>query len=139
MWPEVSLHTHAWTQALEDYDEGVKVEDSEPAADSPTVGEKRQREDDDPEDHANGHSSAQDESQPQQDSHSESGGVYNAQDATNGGHGATNGATGGGAMAGGANPNFDALYIGDLQWVRHTVLSITYMFSLKCMLRIVDD
>lgn len=42
-------------------------------------------------------------------------------------------------MAGGANPNFDALYIGDLQWVRHTVLSITYMFSLKCMLRIVDD
>ncbi|KAJ3532049.1 hypothetical protein NM688_g7484 [Phlebia brevispora] len=99
-------------KTLEDYDDGAKAEDAESAADSPVVGEKRQREDDEPEDHhkehSNGHTPNPDETS-QQDAHLQKG-VYNSHDA----HSATNGTSTGGV--GGGNPNFDALYIGDLQW-----------------------
>ncbi|KAF7795984.1 hypothetical protein EIP86_007153 [Pleurotus ostreatoroseus] len=93
-------------EALEEYDDGVKAEDAEPAADSPVVGEKRQREDDEPEDHSNGNNAIKEEdsSHSQQDSHSQNG-AYNQHDS----HSAANGASGG-------NSNFDSLYIGDLQW-----------------------
>lgn len=101
----VSLAYALEPKALEEYDDGVKVEDAEPAAESPVVGEKRQREEDEPEDQSNANSSVKEEggSVPQQDSHPQNG-AYNSQES----HTATNG---------GSNSNFDSVYIGDLQWV----------------------
>lgn len=99
----VSLADAIEPKAIEEYDDGVKVEDAEPAAESPVVGEKRQREEDEPEDHSNTNTSVKEEAR-QPDLHSQNG-TYNSQES----HGATNG---------GNNSNFDSVYIGDLQWVR---------------------
>lgn len=101
---------------VEDYDDTANQEEHEPVADTPTIGEKRQREEDEPEDHANGDAPQEDVKSEPQDHHSQNGSAYNPHEGSGVPHNATNGSVGG--VAGGGNTGFDALYIGDLQWVR---------------------
>ena len=80
------------------------------------VGEKRQREEDETDDRNNGNRSTHDESKSQQDHHPQNGAPHYSHDNSSGTPGSTNGTPGGNVSGG--NANLDALYIGDLQWVR---------------------
>ena len=103
------------------YDESV-TQESETASHSPVVGEKRQREDDDDGQEEREQPSAKEPSQePQAIQSSVSGNT-----GTNGAYGGNTAAGmqgSGGPVSGQSN---DALYIGDLQWVRMLSFSPVY-------------
>ncbi|CDO70886.1 hypothetical protein BN946_scf184804.g18 [Trametes cinnabarina] len=99
-------------ESQEEYQTPVDEKPSETAARSPVVGEKRLREDDDHEqrDAHNGRDSVpgiKSDSPPVNSS---------GQNAQSNPNGAYNGQTANSAAGGGNNGQFDALYIGDLQW-----------------------
>lgn len=99
------------------YEEPANEEAADTASHSPVVGEKRQREDDEheqQEQHASSNGTKENSQEPQAISSS----MRSPNPGTNGSYGAANaamGLPGGGNQSGGQG--FDALYIGDLQWV----------------------
>ncbi|THH01599.1 hypothetical protein EW026_g1126 [Hermanssonia centrifuga] len=99
--------------ALDDYDDDIKEEEPEQASSTPSVGEKRPREEDEPEDQSNSNFPIKHETRGESETQS----FDTAVNGSVGGMNAlTNGVAGVGNAAGANTGQFDALYIGDLQW-----------------------
>lgn len=118
-------------KSLEDYDENANTDLVDDAATSPAVGDKRQREDDE-------HDEQQNKQPPpapvdvKLEPESRIQTSMTRSPSSSGGHLAANGNAGVGAPMGntsGANQGFDALYIGDLQWVRLVRASMPYVVA----------
>lgn len=109
--------THVLVSKPIGYDESV-TQESETATHSPVVGEKRQREeDDDGEEHRGQPSNGS--KAPSQEPQSIPTSMRSPNAGTNGSFGANTGTSAMGMPGSGATggQNFDAVYIGDLQWV----------------------
>ena len=107
-----------YVKSLEDYDENANVEMPEDLSTAPVVGEKRQREDD--EDHEQQNSSAASaDTEAESRTVSTTGNTRSPSAPTvNSYAGANSNSGAGGVVNSPASGNQDALYIGDLQWVR---------------------
>ncbi len=112
-------------KALDDYDDDIKEEEPEQASSTPSVGEKRPREEDEPEDQSNSNFPIKHETRGESETQS----FDTAVNGSVGGMNAlTNGVAGVGNAAGANTGQFDALYIGDLQWVRLLCRLPLYMY-----------